>query len=832
MNSEEENKTAFDPEREFFVIRPDSLEAVQTKLYGFCISNGEIITDARETEGSRPEPDGAYIFVVRTEHQIQIYQDFAGCYGLYLYRNEDIWALSNSFLYLVDQIRDTCPVTFNKTYADHLLCAGLSAQSYSETLVNEITCLDRAAEVTIDLDKKEISFKLTDFKENTIAPDSAEGMAVLDAWYLRWTKVIRNLKQKAGDIRADLSGGYDTRLTLGLILGSGIDLNEVYFHSCADGLHTHAEDYEIAENIAEYYGFRLNSMRHPEAESKAYSVRDILNQAFYLKLGFHNQMHWGYRKYEKYQYLFTGSGGGCLRDLSESLPAWTCEENMIKNQVRLAEEFGADIADSAEKMLKRSFDGIREKYRSFGRDPEPESMGIRFYMETRGRNHFGKWILESWFTGEVMLCPLLDSGLHRLRLNTEGCPDKNLLIAIIYDRYQPELLNFSIEGNRGIAPATIEYAHHLNRAYPCAVSAKVRERPSSSYETDRIKPAVLQSGKPDAEKDKCRTVSVRREGMQYLIREAFYASGVKGLFEMLYSPDIYYRLAQRWSETDFYPEQNAFVVLAIAKIYQDCLANETMQRLTDAASYLLHHAADTAADNFPERNLLYDPYLKHYITARIKLKNRGKKENDIQLLKVSDQKARIRTPEWMQTGDGRGYEICSAGGVLNIWFACRGEGELQLALLSEYIKDSEGKAISFPVDFIEFTLNDEEIFREPRVLDFNVPYQISRAVRDGEVLKLELKWKPHDEREKNILRKQKEQKEAEIKNLETAANDLKSEKRKLIKELRKAEDRYQKSERENEKKKEEIARIQNSGSYKIGRAITRPARKIKQIRTK
>ena len=83
-------------------------------------------------------------------------------------------------------------ITFNRQYADHFLVAGLSAQSYSETLINEISCLDRSAVIEIDLKDRTLKTRLINYMENSIDLDSVEGMQLLDSWFFKWTNLIRN----------------------------------------------------------------------------------------------------------------------------------------------------------------------------------------------------------------------------------------------------------------------------------------------------------------------------------------------------------------------------------------------------------------------------------------------------------------------------------------------------------------------------------------------------------------------------------------------------------------------------------------------------------------
>ena len=107
---------------------------------------------------------------------------------------------------------------------------------------------------------------------------------------------------------------------------------------------------------------------------------------------------------------------------------------------------------------------VCDKYRI--KDNDSEYVTQYLYQETRCRHHFGKNTLSAFFNGTIQLSPLLDPKLRTLKLNSPECPDYNLLIALIFVRYAPDLLKFPFQGKRSIAPETIEYAKKINARFP------------------------------------------------------------------------------------------------------------------------------------------------------------------------------------------------------------------------------------------------------------------------------------------------------------------------------------------------------------------------------
>lgn len=133
-----------------------------------------------------------HIYIYKSENEITIKQDFIGAYGLYLYKDEEYFAISNSFIYLVDYIKKqkSHKITFNKEYADAFIVADLCSFAYSETMVNEIRLIDRSTVITININDKKFKISYIDYKENTIDIDSFEGIKLLDKWYYKWTNIL------------------------------------------------------------------------------------------------------------------------------------------------------------------------------------------------------------------------------------------------------------------------------------------------------------------------------------------------------------------------------------------------------------------------------------------------------------------------------------------------------------------------------------------------------------------------------------------------------------------------------------------------------------------
>ena len=563
----------------FFVLDSDHLEETETRLYGYTFAGDHVVESEQELEGQEPAKDGAYVYVRRDGEQIHITQDFVGSFGLYLFRKGRYFALSNSFLQLVEYLKPKHKLTLNQEYTDYLLFVNLCSSALTETPAKEIISLDRSAVVTIDISRKDLQIRLVDYMENTVDPTTEEGIAILDAWQQKWISRIRNRAIMNGSIRADLSGGFDSRMVLALLLSSGVEMNGLHVFSNPNGLHTHTEDLRIATQIAEHYGFTLN---HPERlyETVPNQLSDILRTSYYAKIGFHKQMYFICSRFVSSSCTFSGKGGECLRDYH-----LMNEDKYINSILNLSKIFN-DIPKkeldrmrlSARKLLHRTFEELRGKYKSFGRPIVEDEISQYLYRETRCRNHFGKSQIEGYLSGGIPFSPLLDPDLSRLKLTSAGCEDHNLLSALIFNRYAPELLDFEFEGGRSIKPETVCFAKEVNQKYPNGMNRKTTD-PISVRQ-------IIRNGQDDNKR------KYNKEKVDAVMLSVFCSEEFQTLFDKVYSRTVYRDICQTVKERPYHPMTVVFAAFAVGLILWERKPKETSG--SSFIQYLLDHADQDA----------------------------------------------------------------------------------------------------------------------------------------------------------------------------------------------------------------------------------------------
>ena len=593
----------------------------------------------------------------------------------------------------------------NEDYAKYFISADLCSLSYSETLVNEIKVLPKNYSLNINLNTKSFLLNFIDYKEQSISVNSDEGIKILDNWFYRWTTIFRDLKFNTNNISFQLSGGFDSRLSLALLLSSNINLNEILFYSIDDDKHTHKEDFEIASEISNYFGFKLNNNVILEDRIYFKEIETPINISFYTKLGIHKQMFYTYSYKLNPVYSITGYGGECIRKYWDY-----SSEILIYNLSNRAKSYSSQLIEPTENIIKNSFDCLNKDF-------EKKDSPHLLYDQTRSKNHFGKLSAEFVISNLIKLSPLLDADLHRLKLSDEQCNDDNLLIALIFARYCPNLLKFKFDHNRFIGEDTINYAFKINAKYPF-------KKPN--YELiscKKIKNKIIH------EKN-----TFRKGDAEKYVEKIFFSKAFRKSFELQFSSELYDELVKRYKKLNYFPLEDVYAAIAVIKIC-DCINYSFSDN-----SFILNNLLINYDDNDFDSSV--KSFLNKYNTARLDIKNYGVESNAIKILDISDSSATILYPDWFKNSEGSGIVIQSMKNFLNIKLKCVGEGNIILRLRGVDAKINGKNRFPVYINYEKFTVNGIDIFNENKIIWLEKPYVFELSCDDGEIFDLSIRWKP------------------------------------------------------------------------------------------
>lgn len=544
------NKTNKLVDENFFIIDSNNLDLISSHMYGYIISRNGILTDnyfQMIGHYEDPEPFGTYIMIRRRNNNIEINQDYYGSYGLYLFENDNksYFALSNSFLLLVEHLYGKQNLSLNKDFSDNFLVSGLISLSIDETLIKEIKQLPQNALININIKKKIINISYIQRKENSIPLESKEGLEIIDKWFDKWGYILRSLKKKTDNISFDLSGGFDSRLLFSILLNSGININEIIINSRNDKSHIFEEDFKIASNISSNFGFKLNNIKFDE-NSINWGIKDTLLGLVYTKLGFTKNLNSINTKfYLKPRFSFNGGGG----ENNRGVPGCKFEKylNNLATQGKQIEGHQEEFYNASMRLYNRSVEIIKSEKSNIN---DYEIASFIFQISTN-KYHFGKGSLHYFLSNGYSIAPLLDPELNKIKYEISGKSTQDL-IAYIFTRFAPKLLLFPFERKRLLSIKSLKKAQILNKLIPKYI-IKLDYNNNFYIDTSRISPSPKSNESQNI--------------IDYII-EHLKSYEFKKIFNKVYDKNVYDWVLKYSKNTTKFPTRHLFGLYSIGKIIQ------------------------------------------------------------------------------------------------------------------------------------------------------------------------------------------------------------------------------------------------------------------------
>ena len=356
------------------------------------------------------------------------------------------------------------------------------------------------------------------------------------------------------------------------------------------------------------------------------------------------------------------------------------------------------------------------------------------YHEVRARSHVGRVVLINYLKGSFSLLPAFDPEIQTLKFNTLECPDYQLLIALIFSRYAPDLLKFPFQGKRSIAPETIEYANKINERFPRRLKDKQNVSGGGFYLQPRDKQAekILNSGYNNPNLPSALLPEACLKAM-------FESSRTYGLFTAYFDAELYHYAASYYDSHVYGRNRPLYAVIGVTQVLE---AVEISQRNHQPYQGMKRFLEQDFATIHDDENKTLDKFKVHF-TARIDIKLM-KTEGDFQIISVSDDKANLRKPDWFQKG-GIGQVITSYLGNVEFIAKSTVNGQIGLWLrgLDVHNPEDKSKRVPYWVDYTKLTVNGKEIFNELTPAWHDKPYRHNINVKAGEEIKIQVEWLPH-----------------------------------------------------------------------------------------
>lgn len=436
----------------YFFITIDNCQSFDTKLYGTLITDNDFylnvspgIIDTQAYNG------GTYINIVRKNGKLYIQQDYYGGWGMFIYKNGNFWAISNSLYHLKENLKDKYELNINYRFAHHYFFkATTTPTTYKITVINEITEIPPTAEIEIDLNTKHLSIHMCSWQQYYIPIASIEGMSRIDIWHRRYANLLRALSVMPGGVDVDISGGIDSRCALAT--AKDLLINGSYnIRLCS---RKEKEEYAIAKEIAERLGLSLNSYHKPNNSIPVSKLESFLIM-LYSKCCLHTQWYINPFVSNETVLRFSGLGGeGLRRYFSE--PVDTLIDKFILQTPDNLENFRKDAAD----ILRETVNDIDKTYN------EQIHPCAKLWNYTVQRHHSFKSQVNMMLENIIQILPLTDRLLYEINSLSHFNKDPHLIYTVIIDRFIPEINDITFDKERKLHESTWELSKEINRLYP------------------------------------------------------------------------------------------------------------------------------------------------------------------------------------------------------------------------------------------------------------------------------------------------------------------------------------------------------------------------------
>ena len=397
--------------------------------------------------------NGHYVHVKKDDKIVSIEVDNSGMGMIFECKTKDFYAYSNSFVRLVESVKNRVNLTINEDFQEiYSNVHDITTPSYKQTIFNEITLLPSNIIVNFDLRTHGVFYSEKKY-QNYIALGTEESYDFIDSWAKYWIQAIRILVKSNMNINLQLSGGFDSRLILGLFIASGIDFKLINIESS----NRMEEDFEIANQIAKYYNFKLNSglIKSFERYEIGDEYKNLMN-TFY-RFGLHKQFLPGPHYFHYRAPLFVFSGYGNMRGWYNA-----SHKNYINHVIsKKIKSVNKNIEKNIHRILTKSFNEI---YYDTNKEIPLGGNFINYaYNFTRGRYNYGSGVMAMAGMNQYICAPILD--LEKIKPISSLNDDYNLLFAYIYCLLDEDLLKFRFNNNRSIDEKTINLARLLAKKH-------------------------------------------------------------------------------------------------------------------------------------------------------------------------------------------------------------------------------------------------------------------------------------------------------------------------------------------------------------------------------
>lgn len=433
----------------FFI---SSFSEINTHFNGICYLESDIIVGEKafmnfiKRNKVSEMSEGRFTSIYKeTESTWIVTNDDSGQGIIYFYKKGDTWAISNSFLYLAENLNKK---NIKLTSNFHTIIGFSSFHSTTEQLVSDNTMIREIKTLPLHQFIRIIDNKIFFFSKSL--PLCLDYIDDLVRYRNIFSSRIRALQQRfTEDLHLDISGGYDSRTVFSLVLSSGVDLNQINFRSNRKLL----DDFTVASELSSVFNFKISNKGFND-KSK-YNVSDRFDLWKYGNLGIYFPAYLDINSTSITQnFQLHGAGGGALRGVVNDISPTLLASRLVSKIKDIYPEYLVDLFRK-EVVYGAKCAGISSS----------ESLKNIYYSHYRSRFHFGRSQYRNLYSN--LITPLTSTWLYFI--NEKGMSSNNeqniyVDLMLLGDKKLP-FINFD-KKEKNFSKQTIENSPFFKGVFP------------------------------------------------------------------------------------------------------------------------------------------------------------------------------------------------------------------------------------------------------------------------------------------------------------------------------------------------------------------------------